>query len=1045
MLSYDPTSNHIRLSGPDGLIATYAQGTSIEYTDGRSYQYRHDADGRIIAIRDGERRLLGTFTYDDQGRGKTVDVGGGREHYSLTYEPLKTTVTDALGNVTVYDLAEVNDTTVITKITGPCADCGPGESHEWTYDDAGRIATFKDGLGNETSYQYDGNGNVTSVTDALDHTTIYTYDALGRVLTITRPDGGVSTFTYGQTDPTTVTESITATQSRTTHTQYDAQGHPTTLTDARGKTTTLAYNSFGDLAAVTDPLNHTMTLGHDASGRPTSATDEVGGSQTFTYDKHGRVTRVTNADGTHTDFVYDRSGKRTSVTDPLGRPTQYRYDAYGRRTMLIDPLGGITRFGYDLMGNLASLTDARDHTTAFDHDGFGRLTKTTYPGGASETYTYDAAGRLHTRTDRKNVVTTYAYDAVGRLTGKTYSDDTPPASFTYDENGQIGCLTSASNGTDTLGWTCDLLGQLRRETSSGNGSAVDYSYDPAGNRVAVDVNGASLVSYSYDDASRLAGITHGAMSFGFGYDNVDRRMSLTYPNGITTAYEFDALSRLTHLTAAKQATLVEQVLYGYNAASERTSKTLPEFTESYGYDASSRLTTARRSLGSPGRWVFGYDSVGNRLTTQVDNSVTAATYDLRNRLLTRTAGGPLRVHGELDEPGTVKVNGRAVPLLAGNAFETTINATPGTNSFVVEATDADGRVRTNTYQVNVAPIGANYSYDANGSLSLAVEGSDTRAYEWNAENQLVRVCAGDPCTAENLIARYRYDPLGRRVRKIAGGVTTSYAYDGQDIIKETRSDGAAYTYIHGPSFDEPLARIDGSGAVAYYHADGVGSIVEMTDAAGAAISTRRYDAWGNLEVGAAEPGYAFTGREWDPEVGLYYYRARYYDPKVGRFISEDPIEFAGGDIVLYGYVGNVPTNRRDPLGLEWRAPDAYTGTLTIIPIIPPFVTGGGTLTVDRNGSIYGGPAVTAGFPTGFGGSLAGTYINQLLKPDPEQLVDFFTKWSIHAGGGAWLGGYESYTPGQRRDMATSAGIVSPGVFVQASYTRRLRNGTKGGR
>jgi RHS repeat-associated protein len=152
----------------------------------------------------------------------------------------------------------------------------------------------------------------------------------------------------------------------------------------------------------------------------------------------------------------------------------------------------------------------------------------------------------------------------------------------------------------------------------------------------------------------------------------------------------------------------------------------------------------------------------------------------------------------------------------------------------------------------------------------------------------------------------------------AAGESGTILYDGQDILRETRTDGTTtttYTYVHGPGVDEPLARIDQAGSVTYYHADGLGSIVKMTDSAGAVVQTRQYDAWGNIEVGADQPGYAFTGREWDPEIGLYYYRARYYDPKVGRFISEDPIGFAGG-MNFYGYVHGNPTGHLDPFGLS---------------------------------------------------------------------------------------------------------------------------------
>ena len=151
---------------------------------------------------------------------------------------------------------------------------------------------------------------------------------------------------------------------------------------------------------------------------------------------------------------------------------------------------------------------------------------------------------------------------------------------------------------------------------------------------------------------------------------------------------------------------------------------------------------------------------------------------------------------------------------------------------------------------------------------------------------------------------------------MAGGVTTTYTYSGDDILREIRG-ATTLRYVHGPDIDEPLAVDDGT-SLSYYHADGLGSVVKKTNAAGAATQTRQYDAWGNLESGASEPGCAFTGREWDPETGLYYYRARYYDPKIGAFISEDLIGSADralDELNAYRYVGNDPVNRLDPTGL----------------------------------------------------------------------------------------------------------------------------------
>jgi len=201
--------------------------------------------------------------------------------------------------------------------------------------------------------------------------------------------------------------------------------------------------------------------------------------------------------------------------------------------------------------------------------------------------------------------------------------------------------------------------------------------------------------------------------------------------------------------------------------------------------------------------------------------------------------------------------------------------------------------------------------DSNGNLSSKTEGTDNWTYSWNAENQLTKV---ERNGAE--VARFAYDPNGRRVEKVAAGVTTTWTYDEETIVRQVRGE-STLKYAHAPGFDRPLA-VEGGTSVTYFHADGLGSIVSTTNAMGVVGLTRQYDAWGKLEAGANEPGYAFTGREWDSEVGLYYYRARYYDPTQGRFISEDPIRFRGG-VNYYAYVKNDPVDAVDPMGLRlWK-------------------------------------------------------------------------------------------------------------------------------
>ncbi len=923
-LSYGTLGRLVTLSVGADVVASYGYDTSgllqtVGYSDGSGYVFVSDGVGQILRVEDKAGRAIESHAYS-AGMGITSEIADGLEKLTFVYEPWGTTVTDALGNITTYDWRWVAGMRRVTRIEGPCTSCGPGggDSKAWTYDEDGRIVAHQRNDEDPSSYTWNAEGRVELVTDPIGRTSSYTYDSEGRMLTAATPGGGLVTYTYGPYGPLTVTEKVTEATTRTTTYTYTGLGQIETVTDPRGKTTTYAYDATGKLESVTDPLDHTTTFSYDAMGRRTAVTDELDRTTTTSYDGRGRVVRVTRPDDTHTDYAYDQGGRRTSATDPLGRTTRSIYDRYGRLAEVVDPAGGVTGYAYDVLGRLVSITDPREQTTAFEYDERGRMEKVTYPGGAFESFTYDADGHLETKTDRKGVVTTYVYDDLGRLTGKTYSDGTPAVSYTYDLAGR---LETATNGSDTLSWTYDLAGQVVSESSSANGSVVAYTYDLGGNRINVSLDGQLFASYGHDDASRLTGITRSAQAFGFGYDGVNRRTSMTYPNGITTSYGYDDMDRLVSLSAVLGgSTTVTSFGHTYDAAGNRTRKQQLDYNEDYAYDELSRLRGVERTGGLAGHWHYEYDGVGNRTVNQHDTTVGTATYDERNQLLSTTGGGTLRVRGVLDEPGTAVVDGQPARMLAGNTFEATIDAVTGSNTFTVEATDTSGNVTSQSYEVSVSGTGASFVYDDNGNLTQRTEGTDVWTYEWDAENRLVLV---ERNSLE--VARFEYDPLGRRIEKVAGGVTTTYVYDGQDILDETKG-ATSFKYVHGPGIDEPLAREDALGALTYYHADGLGSVLKRTDQTGAVVHANRYDAWGNLEAGSAQEGYAYTAREWDPETNLYYYRARYYDPKVGRFISEDPIGFAGGDANFFAYVGNSPASRIDPAGLCECGAECTSGT-----------------------------------------------------------------------------------------------------------------------
>jgi len=245
--------------------------------------------------------------------------------------------------------------------------------------------------------------------------------------------------------------------------------------------------------------------------------------------------------------------------------------------------------------------------------------------------------------------------------------------------------------------------------------------------------------------------------------------------------------------------------------------------------------------------------------------------------------------------------------------------------------------------------GGAYGYDRNGNLISKTDGATTFSYSYDYENRLTKVIKTE--NSETTTSEYKYDPFGRRIEKRIEGVDKgiaetliyTYVHDNEDIILEylTKTTNDITTqeitkYIHGPGIDEPLA-LEKEGNIYYYHADGLGSITALTDISGKIAQAYEYDSFGNLHdsMNAIKQPYTFTGREWDKEIGLYYYRARYYDAETGRFTSFDPIlrGFSHTEATTcsqsitslplkqpknlhpFVYVENNPINLTDPTGL----------------------------------------------------------------------------------------------------------------------------------
>ncbi len=218
-------------------------------------------------------------------------------------------------------------------------------------------------------------------------------------------------------------------------------------------------------------------------------------------------------------------------------------------------------------------------------------------------------------------------------------------------------------------------------------------------------------------------------------------------------------------------------------------------------------------------------------------------------------------------------------------------------------------------QLVAASDGSSFTYDNDGNLRTRTQGGGTTTYSWDGNNRLIRVDLPD-----GSYVTYTYDSMDNRIsRRGADGNMTYYVYDGLDLVQEVNAAGVVLANYVYDGLDHPLSMSRG-GVTYYYTYDGQGNVTALVNAAGAVVASYRYDPWGNtLSVGGSQPTLAnpfrFSGREWDAESGLYFLRARYYDPQLGRFISPDPASI----IRDYVYAANNPINNSDPTGLSsWR-------------------------------------------------------------------------------------------------------------------------------
>ena len=793
----------------------------------------------------------------------------------------------------------------------------------------GRV--LDDGTSQIHRFEWNGKNMLTRYTDPLGRETVFDYGGGTDLLTVKQRNG----FMYellaelshnGIHLPLTVKDA----SAQQTVLTYNSTGQPLTVTNAKNETTTLAYDASKYLQTTTGPVGGTtVTLTWDAFGRVRTVTYD-GRTVTFSYDVLDRVTRTDYPDGTYEEVTYKLLDPET-YRDRLGRVSRMFHDAMQRMVSFQDPQGRIVRQSWCDCGSMDKLIDASGNETRWVRDLQSRVTQQVRANGTSSSVAYETTtSRVKKVTDAKLQDVLYEYfldDSLKRVSYANAANPPAPVEFTYDSTHPRVSTKTDGQGATAYAYNSIAVppalgaGQLASIDGPLSNDTITLGYDQLGRVVSRAINGVAE-SVAFDTLGRLQAVINPLGIFNYSYvGNTGRLQTLSYPNGQSTQLSYFGANddhRLQQILHKKPGgALLSRHAYTYEPSGN--IKTWTQQTDvsaakvyDFEYDRADQLMAATLKTTDPTpaivkRYVYAYDAAGNRTSEQIDNAVVSASHNSMNQVTTTQPGGKLRMGGTTNEAANVTVGGQAARILPANKFEGEVSVAGGTTSVPVVATDGSGNPRTYTYNVSVAGSTRTLTYDANGNLMS----DGTRTYEWDALNHLTRVLEG---TTEK--ARFVYDGSGRRVQKTAGGVLRTFVYDEADHVAEERlSTGQTIRYFRGIGTDDWLAKQESAGAT-YYVQDHLGSVVAETDTAGNATLRRSYDPWGGMDaVSTTHAGPAFTGREWDPETGLYYYRARYYDPHLGRFINQDPIGLSGG-LNLYAYVENAPLSFADPWGLQ---------------------------------------------------------------------------------------------------------------------------------
>ncbi len=823
----------------------------------------YDSLNRVMEQTDAEDN---TWTYFFAGsRSEEVDPLDNSKviYFNKIGNPLRHI--DALGNVLTKEWDGLNRLVALTLPEGNSTEVQYDANHNVTqmtyhakpgsglsdivvsstYDpDWNRVATSTDALLNVTTFEYDSEtGQIISIqapeVDSEIPETLFSYTESGQLFEVIDPTGIATHLTYSDTNETleSVVHDFGMDRLNLTMTLgYDDVGNINSLTDPRSNETTLLFNDLRQLtnAFAPDPFGFETQLDFDENGNLKELRRQTGNIsvpwQTFsrTFTKSDQIDTQTDPLSHMMSFGYDELRRVQTVEDAESRSTTTNYNERGRIGTVFDAVNNAAlTITYSENGLIASITDANNNETVYTRDGFDRLHRITYPDSTYEEFGYDDNGNTLSFLNRNGDSTAFEYDELNRLREKS-PDNQPVVSFEYDLASRILTISTPTVGghpeSGTYQYGYDTAGRITTQEMP-DSKIVGYELDENGNVTKITYPDGYFIEREYDELNRLVNIKlngSGSPALVFEYDDLSRRTSLTYANGVTTEYSYnddDTVDGIDHTFSGSSITFG----YGYN-------------------------------------------------NTQQVNSQSVSDGDI---LWHPSAGG-------------------TISYSSANSL--------------------------NQYS-SVASV--SQSYDDNGCLT----GDGTWTFGYDTENHLTSA------DKTGVSATYLYDPQHRQVQKEVNSTKTRFVYDGlQRIADYDGSDTLQKRYVYGTKLDEPLIVITSGGTPTYLHHDRLGSIICTSNTSGVASNKNKYSPFGESpSVAGSDVG--FTGQRFDSETGLYYFKLRYYSPKLGRFLQPDPIGYSAG-MNTYTYVSNDGLNQVDTLGL------AGSAAMVPGPQFTPFIPGG---------------------------------------------------------------------------------------------------------